>query len=363
VLFPRAFSWAVPVVVAALAAGCGEGSPPTVPPTPPPPLYPVAVNVYYDENENGLRDASERAVVPNVEVSVVGRTGVSAATNGYVTIAGVPAGSHTVVVSSRRPPFYLPGAPTTINVPQVSGVEVSVATVLPIGSNFPGTYMGFGDSITDGDGSRDGYGYRRLLERKLGAALNEGEVINRGISATRSLAGAGRIDRVLSRVQPAYALILYGTNDWNEGECRVDFPCFTISSLRGMVKSAKARETLPVVGTILPVNVGYDFRVPAARQEWVKDMNALIGPMAREEGAVLVDFYAAFMREPDYKALFYDHVHPNDSGYEIMATEWFKAITQPPAASPAAEGADLEPPPPTGKKFYGDPPPLGPGEE
>jgi len=332
------------------------------PPTPPPPVYPVAVNVFYDQNENGLREPSEVAVVPNVEVSVAGRTGVSAVANGYATIAGVPGGSHTVV-EGRRPPFYSPGAPTTINVPQVSGVEVSVATVLPIGSNVPGTYMAFGDSITDGDGSRDGYGYRRLLERKLGAALKQGAVINRGIPATRSLAGASRIDRVLSRLQPAYALILYGTNDWNEAECRADFPCFTIDSLRSMVRTAKARETLPVLATIIPVNVGYDVRVPPERQEWVKDMNALIGPMAREEGAVLVDLYAAFMREPNYKDLLFDHVHPNDRGYEIMATEWLKAITQPAAASQAAEGADLEPPPPTGKKFYGNPPPLGPGEE
>jgi phospholipase/lecithinase/hemolysin len=41
------------------------------------------------------------------------------------------------------------------------------------------------------------------------------------------------------------------------------------------------------------------------------------------------------MRESNLSGLFADHVHPNDRGYQIIAAEFFRAITRPPAASSA----------------------------
>ena len=82
----------------------------------------------------------------------------------------------------------------------------------------------------------------------------EAELRNGGLAGTRSNAGEGRLDGVLATKRPAYTLILYGTNDWNELECKVAFPCFTIDALRSMVRQAKDRNSLPVLGTIPPVN-------------------------------------------------------------------------------------------------------------
>jgi lysophospholipase L1-like esterase len=329
----------------------------------------VAVNVFYDENDSGLHGPSE-AVVPNAEVSIGGQTGISAPASGYTTMDGVPAGTYPVLLP-KLPPFYAPGETTTLTVPQVAGVEVYVPAVLPIGSNAPGTYMAFGDSITEGDGSSDGEGYRSLLEPRLRANFDEGTILDQAIPGTRSNAGASRIDRSLSRVQPAYVLILYGTNDWNERQCREAFPCYTIDSLRSMVRSAKARETLPVLATIIPSNTGYDARTPPERNVWVSDMNDLIRPMANEEGALLVDLFAAFMAQPDFHALMADHVHPNDLGYKVMTDAWFKAITEPPPAAASAGERELVPfaspyvitsPRPPGS--YGDPGrEMGPDEE
>jgi lysophospholipase L1-like esterase len=123
-------------------------------------------------------------------------------------------------------------------------------------------------------------------------------------------------------------LILYGTNDWNDRQCRGNFPCYTIDSLRTMVRETEAAHALPFLATIIPANTGFDQRAPPERNDWVAQMNDLIRPMAEQEGAVLVDMYAAFMAQPDFKQLMFDHVHPNDMGYAIMASEWFKAITQ-----------------------------------
>lgn len=61
-------------------------------------------------------------------------------------------------------------------------------------------------------------------------------------------------------------------------------------------------------------------------------MNGLIRPMAREEGAVLVDLEAAFLAQDDLSQLFSDNVHPNDRGYAVMAEAFFEAIS-------AAQGA------------------------
>jgi lysophospholipase L1-like esterase len=152
-------------------------------------------------------------------------------------------------------------------------------------------------------------------------------VIDEGISGTRSDAGAERIGGSLNRERPAYTLILYGTNDWNRAECKTDFPCYTIDSLRSMIGAVKATRSLPFLATIPPANP--EVGAGAERNDWVARMNDLIRPMARQEGAVLVDVHAAFLRAGTLSDLFADHVHPNDRGYQILADEFFRAITQP----------------------------------
>jgi hypothetical protein len=68
-------------------------------------------------------------------------------------------------------------------------------------------------------------------------------------------------------------------------------------------------------------------------------MNELIRLMVLEEGAVLADPHAAFLREPSLEALFVDHVHPNDDGYRLIAEAFFQAITQPRSTQPASIAA------------------------
>jgi lysophospholipase L1-like esterase len=327
----------------ALAPACGGGGSPTGPGAPPTPEPGSSVSgvVFYDENGNGALDGGENVRLPGVTVNVGGRTGQSAA-GGAFTVSGVPSGSQTARAQTL-PPYFLAGASVPLTVPQAAGAPVFVPAMLPIGTNRPNRYMAFGDSISSGEGSSDDRGYASWLEADLGAYWGQAEVRNEGSPGSRSIAGEGRLDGVLARVRPAYTLILYGTNDWNELECKVDFPCYTIDALRSMIRQAKDRASLPVVGTIPPVNTAYADRSPPERQEWVKRMNELVRPMVAQEGAALADVHAAMLREGDVTALFVDHVHPNDRGYQIMAREWFRAITtaSPTAASALAESWDL----------------------
>lgn len=323
------------MVHAALGLGCGGGSP--TGPTTPGESYTVSVVVFYDQNGNGTLDSGELARVPEVEVQIAGRSGRSATTTGRVAIAGVPKGEHSLTVrAGTLPPFWAQSAPASVAVPQTA--DASLPLVLPIGTNVPNLYMGFGDSITTGEGSSTTDGYKTLLQARLQQHLGAPVTIaDEGLSGSKSERGAERIGDSLARVRPAYTLILYGTNDWHRLECKTAFPCFTIDSLTAMVRSVKASRSLPVLATILPLN-------PASalpeRNEWVTRMNDLIRPLARQEGAVLVDLHAAFVKTGDLTALFVDQVHPNDRGYGIIADEFFGAITRPGSTTSATAFAE-----------------------
>ena len=333
---------AIVSVAAVLLGGCGGGGSPTAPPVtmPPVPGHPVTGFVFYDQDGDGIADPGEEVRLPGVTVQVGGRSGRSEA-RGRVVVSDVPAGSHGAAVRpDTLPAFFRPGPAPAVQVPQPAGSEVAIPAVLPIGSNQPNVYMAFGDSISAGDGSRDGNGYRSYLQADLRAFWGAAQVVNEGIAGTRSDRGADRMGDSLNRRRPAYSLILYGTNDWNRLECKDEFPCFTIDSIRSMIGQAKSVDSVPVVGTIIPANPAIVTLAPPERNEWVGRMNDLIRPMARQEGAVLADLHAAFLREPSLPDLFVDHVHPNDRGYQVIAQEFFRAITQPPPAGSAWTGAD-----------------------
>ena len=234
------------------------------------------------------------------------------------------------------PPYYVAPAPMTINVPQTDGTTF-VPVTLPIGSNRANLYLAFGDSISDGEGSTDGGGYASRLESRLRAHFGGATVVKDGLSATRSNRGAERLPASLA-VRPAYTLIHYGTNDWNMSECKSHIPCFTIDSLRAMVRAVRGRQGLPILATLIPGNPIVAAQQPE-RNMWVAVIDAKIRDMAREENVVVADMEAAFLHATnfEYGVHYTDHVHPNDAGYEVMAETFFEAITH----APATAGTDL----------------------
>jgi lysophospholipase L1-like esterase len=233
---------------------------------------------------------------------------------------------------SSLPPYYVPPVSTPVSLPQSQALLIPVT--LPIGSNRANVYMGFGDSITLGQGSSDDRGYATPLEVKLAAHFGRGMVVREGADATRSNRGAERIDESLSRARPAYTLILYGTNDWNVGECKTSPPCFTIDSLRDIVLSARGSQSLPILSTIIPGD-------PRAitqpdRNDWVAAMGTRIRALGREMNVPVADPQALFAASPNFQNLYVDHVHPNNAGYELIAQAFFTAIATPPGTSSGA---------------------------
>jgi lysophospholipase L1-like esterase len=317
------------VAGAALLSACGGGGgasgPSSVQPT-----FSLSGAVFYDENGNGRLDPTENTRLGDVVVEVSGKSGRTSKVLGEFTVDGVAGGAQAVTLRrGSLPPYYVPPASVSVTLPQSQSLLIPVT--LPISNNRANVYMGFGDSITIGQGSSDGLGYRGRLQDKLIAQFGRATLVNEGADATRSNKGADRIDDSLSRQRPAYTLILYGTNDWNAAECKNNPPCFTIDSLRDIALSAKGASSLPVLSTIIPGDPTSTDQ--PARNQWVSDMDVRIRALAKELNVPLADPEPLFLKSPGFTTMYVDHVHPNDSGYELIAQAFFAAIATPTDAS------------------------------
>ncbi|RDG36535.1 SGNH/GDSL hydrolase family protein [Streptomyces corynorhini] len=191
----------------------------------------------------------------------------------------------------------------------------------------PGAVVAFGDSITDGVGSRDGANGRwpdvlagRLRERHIG-------VLNAGIGGNRVLLGSPEMGRgasgvsrfprdVLDQTDVRAVVVDLGINDILRGETD---PARITAGLRNLTRQAHARG-LRVVGSTLTPFGGYPTYTPVT--ESVRErVNAEI-----RAGRVfddVVDFdrairdpYAPHRLRPAYDSG--DHLHPNDAGYRAM---------------------------------------------
>jgi len=226
----------------------------------------------------------------------------------------------------------------TVTAPQAGG-DVAVPAALKLGSSSrPNVYLAFGDSITWGEGSTDEEGYRSWFAADVRSYWGKADVINDGVPGTKSNRGETRMGGSLSRHRPAYVLILYGTNDWNEAECRSEFPCFTIDALHSMVAQARDRGAMPVVGTIPPVNPSFTDRGAEERNDWVRRMNDLVRAMARQERAPIAEVHGDFLKQSSLPPLFADYLHPNESGYRVMSRSFFDAVTKPISTASSSRG-------------------------
>jgi lysophospholipase L1-like esterase len=300
---------------------------PLATPTPVGTTYAVDALVYYDESNDGRLGAEEIARVPNVDVRLGSQVARSAKATGAVRITGVPAGNYTPSLE-HLPPYFQAGSLTPISVPTSGGLYLPAK--LDVGSNRPNVYLAFGDSITIGDGSTDGSGYRGLLATGLRLHFGKSKIIEDGVTGTRSAKGKDRIGASLAEVRPAYTLIMYGTNDWNDAICKNGTGCPTVANLESIVQQTFSSDSLPVLATILPSNPSQN---PAERNTWVATTNDALRARAYTQGFLLADVHKAFMAAPNLSALFYDHVHPNDAGYAIIAREFLRAISGDPTAT------------------------------
>jgi len=196
------------------------------------------------------------------------------------------------------------------------------------GGNDPKKVVAFGDSITFGflDLQKRGFklttsnNYPAILQGMLKQLDPAWQVINRGLGGEQTSGGAARIGGVLRSDKPGFILIMEGTNDAHH--C-ADSDAL-INNLRRMVQSAKGNNTIPILGTITP-----SFRNNPCADDIIDEANAAIQGIAASEGIVMADIFNG-MNQRDLFGISPDRdpLHPNETGYAVMAHIWYNAILQ-----------------------------------
>ena len=210
-------------------------------------------------------------------------------------------------------------------------------------------YVAMGDSIINGWGdgiaidniSLDGRngvggdfdggsGYPPVLNDILTAAKGYPHtVVNEGINGTQSWEGLAQIGTLLTNHPEAqFFLIGYGTNDAGKippipsGEGLVQGDGGYPGSFKDIIQQIITAIVNDGKTAYLPkipyVRGFYSGKLPA-----IQEYNRVIDELVTESGISVVppDFYTYF--EVNHLAEFADDQHPNGTGYQSMANEWF----------------------------------------
>lgn len=183
-------------------------------------------------------------------------------------------------------------------------------------------YTGFGDSIT----YAEEHGYLPKLEVKLQQKYGPSKVINEGIGGEGTIDGLARFDDVLSAHRARYLFIMEGTNDIISLEISTDTSAF---NLEAMALKCLNFGAFPLLATIIPRN-DWRWNVPIYKNR-ILDLNAKIRSLTDKIKIPLVDQFNAFYNYPAadggwQSLLLPDGVHPNETGFYLMADTWFGQI-------------------------------------
>lgn len=182
--------------------------------------------------------------------------------------------------------------------------------------------VAIGNSITYGQGTWDG-GYPKRLESLLRAAGHNVVVLNKGNPGEQSAATDARF--LSSIVGADIVLLMIGINDIiNPGVCVIPFNCQLVGHTQSMMDKALVSKVIPVVSAITPAEQGsdYDWANPQ-----IQIVNAEVASSAAQRSVVTVDNYHAILNNGG-NALYYDRLHFNSRGYDVIAEQWFAAIEE-----------------------------------
>lgn len=207
-------------------------------------------------------------------------------------------------------------------------IAIIILSVFGVKVSWAVNIAAFGDSITrgypyytnDANGLANNGGYIPSLQSQLRAnAWGSGStetVYNWGYPGERVIGdGEYRFPSVLSQGQPDYVLILEGTNDLSAGWG----PGSVADTLNQLVLKTINDGRVPIIGTILPRT---DHKV--SRYDII-DVNTYIRSDAGNSGTEVADLYYA---SSNWDAYMPDGLHPEGTGFTIMANEWFATLVR-----------------------------------
>jgi acyl-CoA thioesterase-1 len=150
----------------------------------------------------------------------------------------------------------------------------------------------FGDSLAYGIGSNPGHDLASLLNQKTGLPT-----INAGVSGDTAISAEPRLESEVLSKNPKVVIILLGGNDF----LHQIPPQQTMTSIRNIVEAIQKTGA----GVIL------------INEEKIFATTPLFKNLAKEKQIPYIENILGGII--NHKELMYDEIHPNDSGYEIMA--------------------------------------------
>ncbi len=160
----------------------------------------------------------------------------------------------------------------------------------------------------------------------LAASFPGRPYVNRGISGQTTPQILLRFRQDVIALKPRVVVILAGTNDIAENTGPTTLAAIE-DNLISMVDLAKQNGIRVVLSSLVPA-FQFPWRPELAPVEKIRGLNDWIKDYAAKEGLIFLDYYSAMANEKRglRAELSEDGVHPNKTGYAVMAPLAEKAI-------------------------------------
>ncbi|MEO5951297.1 MAG: SGNH/GDSL hydrolase family protein, partial [Chloroflexia bacterium] len=232
-------------------------------------------------------------------------------------------------------------SPTEEAIVPVEKPTIAIHLPLPQLQSGTLTVVALGDSLTEGDGDYpgEGGGFPFRIEKAINTIRPDSQVINFGASGwTSQQMVEGQLPQALE-AKPQIAVVWIGSNNlWynngpGEGET-IDLANYTsnIDTTLRSLTGAGAHVFIALLDdqslrpyATSPDGANYTPEQLAQMTRLALKFNDIIRAKAAEYQAVTVDFYNTTIFT-DPATLAEDGIHPNASGYDIIAKMWFEAI-------------------------------------
>ncbi len=158
----------------------------------------------------------------------------------------------------------------------------------------------FGDSLTQGYGSSEGNTYPYFLQQ-----LTNLPVINKGINGNTSKNGLNRIDDIL-QFKNSLVIVEFGANDFFQ-----QIPISeTKKNMETIVDKLKQNNNIVILVSI--------------EDRQLNQLHNMLKTLAKEKNVLFIN---GILNEFwDDRNLFSDEVHPNSTGYKLVADKIYKNI-------------------------------------
>ena len=209
------------------------------------------------------------------------------------------------------------------------------------------TYVAFGDSITQGfgdDPNRAAKGYPPRLEALLQQRGQNAEVRNEGLGGETTGEGVSRINQALKSGDDVL-LLMEGTNDIGNQNVSNETIVFNLDRI---AERAEERGLSVVHATVIPrYRANFD-----STNIVTGDFNGGVRELAWSDERRLADPFEILIRQPqNLGQLYFDKLHPNTAGYDLLARVFADVLTNvdtvPPVTGPITPRDDAQRVPPT----------------